>query len=163
LKRIGDDPDRLDAKSLRELVLEKSQQCCLDAAKTCTTALPYVPSLSNRGRQVFSRPVRSVPVLAHWRLSSLPRYLQPEEVERIISSCDPHSPVGRRDRAILLLARLGLRAGGIVKLRLDDIDWEAAVIRVSGKGRREVRLPLAQEVGWALVGYLPRRPASNPH
>jgi site-specific recombinase XerD len=96
-----------------------------------------------------------VPVLAHWRLSSLPRYLQPEEVERIISYCDPHSPVGRRDRAILLLlARLGLRASDIVKLRLDDIDWEAAVILVSGKGRREVRLPLTQEVGWALVGYL---------
>jgi len=51
----------------------------------------------------------AIPVLAHWRLSSLPRYLQPEEVERTISSCGP-TPVGRRDHVILLLlARLGLR------------------------------------------------------
>lgn len=155
LKRIDDDPGRLDAKSLRQLVLEKSQQCGLDAAKTCTTALRmFLRFLIAEGKcsaDLFG----AVPVLAHWRLSSLPRYLQPEEVEQIISSCDPHSPVGRRDRAILLLlARLGFRAGDIVKLRLDDIDWKGAVIRVSGKGRREVRLPLAQEVGWALVGYL---------
>jgi len=155
LRRIGDDPSRLDAKSLRQLVLEKSQQCGLDAAKTCTTALRmFLRFLIAEGKcsaDLFG----AVPVLAHWRLSSLPRYLQPEEVERIISCCDPDSAVGRRDRGILLLlARLGLRAGDIVKLRLDDIDWKSAVIRVSGKGRREVRLPLAQEVGWALVGYL---------
>ena len=155
LRRIGDDPGRLDAKSLRQLVLEKSQQCGLDAAKTCTTALRmFLRFLIAEGKcsaDLFG----AVPVLAHWRLSSLPRYLQPEEVERIISCCDPDSAVGRRDRGILLLlARLGLRAGDIVKLRLDDIDWKSAVIRVSGKGRREVRLPLAQEVGWALVGYL---------
>ena len=155
LKRIDDDPGRLDAKSVRQLVLEKSQQCGLDAAKTCTTALRmFLRFLIAEGKcsaDLFG----AVPVLAHWRLSSLPRYLQPEEVERIISCCDPDSAVGRRDRAILLLlARLGLRAGDIVKLRLDDIDWKGAVIRVSGKGRREVRLPLAQEVGWALVGYL---------
>ena len=63
--------------------------------------------------------------------------------------------VGRRDRAILLLlARLGLRAGDIVHLRLGDLDWQAAWIRVSGKGRRETRLPLTQEVGDALVTYV---------
>jgi site-specific recombinase XerD len=105
----------------------------------------------------------AVPVLAHWRLSSLPRYLQEEEVERTISSCDPDSPVGSRDRAILLLlARLGLRAGDILKLRLNDIDWEKAVIRLSGKERREVELPLTQEIGWALVAYLQKsRPQTD--
>jgi len=155
LKRIGDDPGRLNAKSLRQLVLERSQQCGVEAGKTCTTALRMFLRFLIAEGKCSADMLGAVPVLAHWRLSSLPRYLQPEEVERIISSCDPDSPVGRRDRAILLLlARLGLRAGDIVKLRLDDIDWEGAVIRVSGKGRREVRLPLAQEVGWALVGYL---------
>ena len=97
----------------------------------------------------------AIPTLAHWRLSSLPRHLQEEEVERIISSCDPNSPVGKRNRAILLLlARLGLRAGDIVKLRLGDIDWKDATVQVSGKGRRAVRLPLTREVGLALVDYL---------
>jgi site-specific recombinase XerD len=63
--------------------------------------------------------------------------------------------MGIRDRAIvLLLARLGLRAGDIVSLRLGDINWEEAWIRVSGKGRREIRLPLSQEVGDAVAAYI---------
>ena len=54
----------------------------------------------------------AIPRVAHWRLAALPRFLQPDDVERVIASCDPASPAGRRDRAILLLlARLGLRAG----------------------------------------------------
>jgi site-specific recombinase XerD len=97
----------------------------------------------------------AIPVLAHWRLCSLPRYVQPEEVERILACCDLNSPVGRRDHAILLLlARLGLRAGDVVKLHLGDIDWHRAWICVSGKGRRQARLPLTQEVGDAIVDYL---------
>ena len=55
---------------------------------------------------------------------------------------------------MLLLARLGLRAGDIVQLRLSDIDWKGAWILVCGKGRRDTRLPLSQEVGQALVMYL---------
>jgi site-specific recombinase XerD len=79
----------------------------------------------------------------------------PDEVERVVSSCDPGSSVGRRDRAILLLlARPGLRAGDIVQLRLSDINWRDPEICVSGKGRHEVRLPLTQQVGCALAAYL---------
>jgi integrase/recombinase XerD len=86
---------------------------------------------------------------------SLPRYLQPDDVERLIASCDSASLIGRRDRAILLLlARLGLRAGDIVQLRLHDIDWKGAWIHVCGKGRRDTRLPLTNEVGQALAAYL---------
>ena len=155
LKRFGEDPGRFDAKGLREFVLQKSQQCGWAAAKTCTTALRMFLRFLIAEGKCSSDLYAAIPVLAHWRLSSLPRYLQPEEVELIISSCDPNSPVGRRDRAILLLlARLGLRAGDIVQLRLRDIDWEDAVIHVSGKGHREVGLPLTEEVGWALVAYL---------
>jgi len=154
LRRLGEDPCRFDAKGLRQFVLEKSQQCGWAAAKTCTTALRmFLRFLIAEGKCVADLG-EAIPVLAHWRLSSLPRYLQPEEVERIISSCGP-TPVGRRDRAILLLlSRLGLRAGDIVQLRLGDIDWEGAGIHVSGKGRRQARLPLTQEVGHALVAYL---------
>jgi site-specific recombinase XerD len=105
----------------------------------------------------------AIPVLAHWRLASLPRYLSEEDVERLIASCDLGSPVGKRDRAILLLlARLGLRAGDIMQLRLSDLDWKGAWIRVCGKGRRQARLPMTQEVGQALVVYLKTsRPATS--
>jgi integrase/recombinase XerD len=163
LKRVGEDPGRLDAQSLRQFVLERSQKCGRGAAKNCTTALRmFLRFLIAEGKCTTGLDV-AVPVVAHWRLSSLPRYLPAEEVERIIAACDPASPVGKRDRAILLLlARLGLRAGDIVQLRLEDIDWNEAWISVSGKSRRETRLPLSQEVGQAIVDYLQHaRPQSD--
>ena len=152
---IGEDPGKFSAQSLREFVLERSQRLGWSPAKKCTTALRmFLRFLIAEGKCAADLDA-AIPVLAHWRLSSLPQYLQPEEVERVIASCDPNSAVGRRDRAILLLlARLGLRAGDIVQLRLGDINWEEADIQVSGKGHCQTRLPLTQEVGHAVVGYL---------
>ena len=81
----------------------------------------------------------------------MPRYLQADEVEKVIASPDLTTSLGRRNRAILLLlARLGLRAGDLVQLRLGDLDWREGMISVSGKGRRQAVLPLTQEVGDAL-------------
>jgi site-specific recombinase XerD len=79
------------------------------------------------------------------------------DVEQVIAACDTATAHGLRDRAILLLlARLGLRAGDILGLRLGDLDWAEATLRVHGKGRREVRLPLPQDAGDALLAYLER-------
>ena len=155
IAQLGDEPSTWDARRLREFVLEGSRTSGWATAKKRTTALRvFLRFLIAEGRCATDLD-GAVPVLAHWRLSSLPRYLPADDVERIIAACDRPSPVGQRDRAILLLlARLGLRAGDIVKLRLRDIDWREAWIYVSGKGRRETRLPLTQEVGDALVAYL---------
>ena len=96
-----------------------------------------------------------VPAVADWRLSTVPKYLGAEEVERLLSACDQRTRIGRRDYAILmLLARLGLRASEVVALELDDMDWRAGEIVVRGKGQRHDRLPLLQEVGEALASYL---------
>ena len=73
----------------------------------------------------------------------------------MIDSCDATTPAGKRDRAILLLlARLGLRAGDIVQLRLGDLDWKEAAISVSGKGHRQTLMPLTQEIGDAIASYI---------
>jgi len=155
INRFGDDPAKYNAQILRQFVLNKSQQCGWAAAKTCTTALRMFLRFLIANGKCAATLYGAIPVLAHWRLSVLPRYLQPEEVEHVISSCNPNSSVGIRDRAILLLlARLGFRAGDIVQLRLDDIDWKEATVRVSGKSRHQVILPLTQEVGNAIVAYL---------
>ena len=99
----------------------------------------------------------AVPTIAMWRLSALPRYLPSADVERVIATCNRDTAVGLRDRAaILLLARLGLRAGDILNMHLGDIDWTHATVRVSGKSRYEVKLPLTQEVGDAVLDYLRR-------
>lgn len=99
--------------------------------------------------------VGAVPAAAGWKLSALPKYLTGEQVTQLLASCDPATPVGRRDRALLLmLARLGLRAGEAAALRLDDIDWRLGEITVRGKGNRHDRLPLPSDVGEAVVVYL---------
>ena len=104
----------------------------------------------------------AVPSVASWRLAGLPQALEPGQTGRLLASCD-QTVAGRRDFAILtVLARLGLRAGEVAALRLDDIDWRAGEIVVSNgkRGRRET-LPLPVDVGEAVAGYLRRgRPAS---
>ncbi len=78
-------------------------------------------------------------------------------------SCNRGAQTDQRDRAVLLLlARLGLRAGDVAHLRLGDIDWQGAWIAVSGKSKRQTRLPLTQEVGDAIAAYLQDgRPRTN--
>jgi len=104
-----------------------------------------------------------VPATAGWRGSSLPRGLEPEQVARLLASCDRRTAVGSRDYAILvLLVRLGLRAQEVASLELEDIDWSGGEVVVRGKGRREERLPLPVDVGEALVDYLRHgRPSSQ--
>jgi len=155
IKDLGEDPHLYDARNLRQFVLDKSRRSGWAPTRKCICAIRmFLRFLISQGKCLNSL-YESVPTLAHWRLSALPRYLQPDQIEQIIASADPKTPLGSRNRAILLLlARLGLRAGDLVRLRFSDVDWKEGVIRVSGKGRRETVLPLSQEVGDALAAYI---------
>lgn len=102
--------------------------------------------------------VGAVPAAARWRHMLPPRALPPEQVTRLLAGCDQRTAVGRRDRAVLILmARLGLRAGEVAALRLDDIDWRAGEVLVRGKADRWERLPLPVDVGAALADHLQQR------
>ncbi|MGC1451232.1 MAG: tyrosine-type recombinase/integrase [Candidatus Sulfotelmatobacter sp.] len=97
----------------------------------------------------------SVPSVADRRLATIPKYLSPDQVERVLATCNRQTATGRRDYAILLLlARLGLRAGEVVSLQLDDVDWRAGELLVRGKGLLHDRMPLPIDVGEALTSYL---------
>jgi len=99
----------------------------------------------------------AVPSVAGWRLTGLPEPVSSSDVVRLLKSCDRRSTVGRRDFAIItILARLGLRAGEVAALRLEDIDWRKGEVTVHGKGNREDRLPLPHDVGEAVAGWLRR-------
>lgn len=96
-----------------------------------------------------------VPAVATWSGQSLPKSLPQEDVQLVLASCDRGSAIGRRDYAMfLLLARLGLRAGEVVSLSLDDMDWLAGLIGVHGKGGQWCQLPLPTDVGEAIAAYL---------
>jgi site-specific recombinase XerD len=85
----------------------------------------------------------AVPAVANWSMASIPRSIEPDHVRRVLAGCNRQSAVGRRDYAILLLlARLGLRAGEVAGLALEDIDWEAGCLNVRGKGGHRSALPL---------------------
>jgi site-specific recombinase XerD len=97
----------------------------------------------------------SVPTVANWSKTGLPRSISPVQVQRLLTACDRRTPTGRRDYAILmLLTRLGLRGGEVAELRLEDLDWDAAVIRVRGPAQRSDSMPLPVDVGAALAAYL---------
>jgi integrase/recombinase XerD len=104
----------------------------------------------------------AVPSTASWRLSGLPRALESEQLAALLSFCDRGSSTGRRDYAVLvMLARLGLRAGEVAALKLEDVDWRSGELVIVGKGRRAERLPLPADVGEAIVDYLQSgRPAT---
>ncbi|HZM77662.1 MAG TPA: site-specific integrase [Candidatus Limnocylindrales bacterium] len=107
--------------------------------------------------QVPTSLASAVPSVAGWRLSSLPKGLEPDELRRLLASCDRRTGTGRRDYAVLLvLARLGLRAGEVARLGLDDIDWRRGEMTIRGKGNRAERLPLPADVGAAIAAYLRR-------
>jgi site-specific recombinase XerD len=106
--------------------------------------------------------VSAVPSIASRRLTGLPKALSPEQVRRLLAACDARTRTGCRDKAILmLLVRLGLRAGEVARLQLDDVDWRGGEIVVRGKGHCIERLPLPPDVGRAVAAYVRRvRPAS---
>jgi site-specific recombinase XerD len=158
---LGEDPERWEAASIRSFFMDRARQCGHRTVEKLTTSLrAFLRYLAVTGR---SRPglVEVVPGYARWRLADLPRYISTEQVNRLIAACDGEAIARRRDRAIvLLLARLGLRAGDVAQLRLDEIEWETGSLRVSGKSRYEVRLPLPQDVGDAIAAYLACRPST---
>jgi integrase len=98
------------------------------------------------------------------RRSSLPKGVSRADADALVGSCDRRRAIGRRDYAVLLtLLRLGLRAGEVATLTLDDFDWRAGEVVVHGKGGRLDRLPLPADVGEAIVGYLQRGRPSSEH
>ena len=97
----------------------------------------------------------SIPRVAQRHGSELPRYLPPDQVERLLAKLRKDTPIGRRNYAmVLLLARLALRAQEVVAIQIDDIDWRAGELLVRGKGKHRDRLPLPQDVGEAIAAYV---------
>lgn len=160
---LGDVPNKYDPTSIRQVICDAAMHNSRAAVKKSSTVLrTYLRFLSMNGHCCVDLD-RSVPTVAEWRLSSLPKYIMADEIERLIASCDTHTHQGLRDRSIiLLLSRLGLRAGDIINMKMEDINWEESTLCVKGKGRKEVLLPLPQEVGDALLTYLEKaRPIVN--
>ena len=148
-------PEELTSQDITQFIIRHAHISSPCRAKLMVTALrSFFHFLYQRG-QIATDLATCVPTVANWDLSALPKFIQPEEVECLLQSCDQSTPIGQRDYAVLLLlGRLGLRAGEVVHMVLEDIYWEKGEIIVSGKSPRQDRLPLPQDVGKALATYL---------
>jgi integrase/recombinase XerD len=155
LPALGPEARQYDAATVRTVILEQIRGCRPAYAKTFVAALRiYLRYLAASGA---CKPGldHALPTVAEWKLSSLPKYLDSGQVAQLIDSCRKNAQMSLRDRAIiLLLLRLGLRAGDVTDMRPSDIDWRDATLLVRGKGRRDVRLPLPQDAGDAVLDYL---------
>ena len=124
-------------------------------AKLIVTALRSLLTFLHVEGVIATPLAAAVPAVAGWRLAGLPRALEAEQLRRLLASCDRRRRRGQRDYAVLLLlSRLGLRAGEVAGLGLDDLDWRAGELVVRGKANRAERLPLPDDVGEAIVAYL---------
>lgn len=152
----------LDALAIRRYVLDRSRSRSVSFVKLLTAALRSFLRFLFLDGAIKVDVSTAVPPVRRWRFAPVPPLLAADAVEQVIAAADRSTPRGRRAYAmLLLLARLGLRAGEIVALELGDIYWAAGEIVVRGKGRRHERLPLLKDVGKALAIYLRERGPSS--
>ena len=155
LDALGEDAQAYTPHAIRAFVLERARPHGLARAKSIAVATrAFLRFLVATGRCPPGREY-AVPGFAGWRLASVPGFLAPEEIERVIAACAGERRL--RDKAVvLLLARLGLRASEVANLDLHYIDWRNGRVAVSGKSRRAEWLPLTQEIGDAILAYIER-------
>jgi integrase len=163
--RFGRGPvalSRLSAGDVVRFVQRQALRLHLKRAKLLTSALRSFLRYARYRGAVTLDLAAAVPVVANWSMPSIPRAIGADQVRQLLASIDRGTATGRRDYAIvLLLARLGLRAGEVAGLELDDLDWEAGHVTVRGKRGVRAGLPLPADVGAAVARYLRRgRPCS---
>lgn len=150
----GADPGRLVAGDVTAFLAAESRRLAPKTAQRLATALRSLLRFWHVEGLISGPLDRAVPKVAN-RRPALPRGLEPAQVQALLASCDRQSAAGRRDLAMLiLLARMGLRAGEVAGLGLDDIDWRRGEITVHGKGNRRDRLPLPADAGEAAADWL---------
>ncbi|MEX2035589.1 MAG: tyrosine-type recombinase/integrase [Xanthobacteraceae bacterium] len=158
----GSGLERLAARDVTAFVLAECPGRSRGSAKLLVCALRSLLGFLHVDGVLAESLSGAVPSVAGWRLAGLPRGLEPAQARRLLAGCDRRTAVGRRDFAILtLLLRLGLRRGEVARLELCDLGWRAGEIVIRGKGDRQERLPLPNDVGEPIAGYLRRgRPGS---
>jgi len=164
--RFGDGPvklSRLCAGDVVRFVRRQAPRLHLKRAKLLTSALRSFLHYARYRGEVPCDLAAAVPTVANWSMPSIPRAIPADAVHRLLASINRRTATSRRDYAILLLlARLGLRAGEVVRLELDNIDWNVGSLRVQGKGGQPTDLPLPADVGAAITAYLRHgRPRSS--
>jgi site-specific recombinase XerD len=155
LMKLGSEPWGITAAAVRSIVLDQGEDRSRSSVRMTITVLRTFLRFMVGQRHCAPSLLLAVPSGARRKLSTVPKTIPASTIEEIVASCGTGTAVEVRDRAIiLLLARMALRAGDVWQLRLTDIDWRASRLRLHGKSRRGVFMPLPQDVGDALLAYI---------
>ena len=156
--RFSDGPvtlSRLSADDVVRFVQRQAPRLHVKRAKLLTTALRSFLRYKQYRGDVAPTLASAVPTVANWSMMSIPRAIPADTVRQLLASINRHTPMGLRNYAILLLlSRLGLRAGEVAQLELEDINWNGGYVNVKGKGGQRNTLPLPSDVGAAIAAYL---------
>ena len=156
MNSVGDDPEGYSPKVIRDFVIWRATLHGHASAKSTVAAMKsFLRYLVSTG-QCPAGMDHAVPRVPAWQLARTPHFLDDLQIERVIAACSGERRL--RDRAvILLLTRLGLRAGEVANLEFSDIDWAGGRLAITGgKSRRSEWLPLPQDVGDAVLAYVER-------
>lgn len=146
---------QLRARDIDHFILREARRVSRSSVNRTLAALRCFLRYALQRKAIKTNLAAGLPKVARWRFSHLPNSLGPEQVERLLGSCDDSTAAGQRDHAILLLlARLGLRVAEVGSLRLEDLNWDHGEIVVHAKRQRIQRLPLPKEAGVAVAKYL---------
>ncbi len=150
----GSSVETLDGAAVTSFIAQHCRNCGIGAAKNRVKGLrALLRFLHEEG--LSGALADAVPAVTGWTGVQLPKGLEPGQLARLLASCNESKVAGRRDRAILiLLGRMGLRAGEVAALELEHFDWSRGEVVIPGKGGRQDRLPLPADVGEALASYI---------
>lgn len=148
--------NKISPKNITEFFVEQAQKRKTKITQLIATSLrSFFTFLYRKGIMTNFDLTAIVPTTATWDQAPIPEHLSNEDLKKLLNSCDRKTALGLRDFAILmLLSRLGIRASEVLKLTLDDVDWDNGEITIRGKGSKICQFPLAADVGEALVAYL---------
>lgn len=146
----GKDLLSIERNDLIELLIELKDSNASDATMArCASVLKgFFNFLVSEG-YLHHDPASLIETRKTWQ--TLPRFLNNEEVERLLAQPDRQSDIGKRDKAMLeLLYATGLRVSELIGLKLTDLDWDRGLINCFGKGSKQRRVP----IGKSAIDYL---------
>jgi len=159
-------PSALAAEQITLFVMSWSRQHNASQARMMVNALRSLLRFLHVSGVLTESLVDAVPSVPGWRKVRVPLGVKNDQVTAVLAGCDRDSALGRRDYAIILLiSRLGLRAGEVAAMQIADVDWRGGGLTVRGKGNRLDVMPLPVDVGQAMADYVqyarPLTPASG--
>lgn len=146
---------RIDARNIHSYIIEHGKIYSTKHVQVIATGLRcFLMYLLNKG-MIKMDLTTCIPTLCSYRASHLPEYLDPQQLEKLLRSCNQHTPIGIRNYAVLLLlSRVGLRASEVIGLTLKDFNWRCGEFTIKGKRGIKSTMPLPNDVGKAISDYI---------